>query len=257
MRPITANYHTHTPRCKHAWGTEEEYIEAAIANGLQVLGFSDHVPVPYPDGYVSGIRMDPPEITDYTETLGRLREQYRGQIRLLIGYEVEYMPRFFHETMELIHTCPVDYLIQGQHFVPDEVDGFYSGKPTGSEKDLAAYVDLTIEGMETGLFSCLAHPDLINYVGDPVIYEKHMARLVEAAKRLSLPLEINLLGFLTHRNYPDERFLSLASAMGADFVIGCDAHVPSQILQPEEVPGFAALLEKYAIQPVERLGQII
>ena len=39
-----ANYHTHTVRCNHARGSEREYIETAIARGMQVLGFSDHVP---------------------------------------------------------------------------------------------------------------------------------------------------------------------------------------------------------------------
>ena len=39
-----ANYHTHTTRCKHANGTEREYIEKAIEAGYQVLGFSDHSP---------------------------------------------------------------------------------------------------------------------------------------------------------------------------------------------------------------------
>jgi histidinol-phosphatase (PHP family) len=42
------NYHTHTTRCHHAAGTEREYVEAAIANGIKVLGFADHTPYPFP-----------------------------------------------------------------------------------------------------------------------------------------------------------------------------------------------------------------
>ena len=38
------NYHTHTYRCRHAIGSEEEYIRKAIDGGLKVLGFSDHTP---------------------------------------------------------------------------------------------------------------------------------------------------------------------------------------------------------------------
>ena len=52
---MLANYHTHTVRCKHAVGSEREYIEAAIANGFKILGFSDHTPWPYPEGVTSGI----------------------------------------------------------------------------------------------------------------------------------------------------------------------------------------------------------
>ena len=39
---IKTNWHTHTSRCGHAVGTDEEYVQAAIQGGLTTLGFSDH-----------------------------------------------------------------------------------------------------------------------------------------------------------------------------------------------------------------------
>ena len=48
---MKANYHTHTARCGHATGTDEDYVLAAIEQGFDELGFSDHVPWPYQDGY--------------------------------------------------------------------------------------------------------------------------------------------------------------------------------------------------------------
>ena len=39
---IQTNWHTHTSRCGHAVGTDEEYVQAAIQGGLKTLGFSDH-----------------------------------------------------------------------------------------------------------------------------------------------------------------------------------------------------------------------
>ena len=41
---MLTNYHTHTTRCGHAEGTEEEYILTALRCGFKVLGFSDHTP---------------------------------------------------------------------------------------------------------------------------------------------------------------------------------------------------------------------
>lgn len=35
------NYHTHTTRCYHASGKDEEYVKAAIKAGIKELGFSD------------------------------------------------------------------------------------------------------------------------------------------------------------------------------------------------------------------------
>ena len=39
---MRVNYHTHTVRCGHAKGTEEEYVQAAIAGGVEILGISEH-----------------------------------------------------------------------------------------------------------------------------------------------------------------------------------------------------------------------
>lgn len=36
---MIANYHTHTWRCRHADGTEREYVERTIEGGLKILGF--------------------------------------------------------------------------------------------------------------------------------------------------------------------------------------------------------------------------
>ena len=43
------NYHTHTFRCGHAAGTEREYIETALKNGILRMGFSDHIAFVFPD----------------------------------------------------------------------------------------------------------------------------------------------------------------------------------------------------------------
>ena len=48
---MKANYHTHTWRCNHASGNERQYVENAIKAGLEVLGFADHTPYPFPAGY--------------------------------------------------------------------------------------------------------------------------------------------------------------------------------------------------------------
>lgn len=245
---MLANYHTHTIRCHHAEGTEREYIESAIAQGLQILGFSDHTPQPFPEGFHSGIRMDMSEREDYTSTLVKLREEYKDRIQILIGYEVEYSKKYFPTLLKLLKEYPLDYLIQGQHNAPNEVDGFYAGFETDSEEDLSCYVDTTIEGMETGCFLYLAHPDLIHYTGADATYKKHISRLIDASIDLQIPLEINGLGFREGRHYPCDRFFSLASQKGASFIFGCDAHHPNHVMKPEAIPGLPEFLAKYHIE---------
>ena len=90
---MLANYHSHTPRCNHATGSEKEYIESAIANGFKILGFSDHTPQPYPSSFKSNIRMGMEELENYVDTLVNLREEYKDDITIYIGFEVEYFKR--------------------------------------------------------------------------------------------------------------------------------------------------------------------
>ena len=46
---LKTNWHTHTKRCGHAKGTDEEYVLEAIAAGVKSLGFSDHACYKEPD----------------------------------------------------------------------------------------------------------------------------------------------------------------------------------------------------------------
>lgn len=57
------NYHTHTTRCGHACGRDEDYVIQAIRNGYKKIGFSDHMP--YKNGYVKGKRMHYDELEDH------------------------------------------------------------------------------------------------------------------------------------------------------------------------------------------------
>ena len=51
------NFHTHTSRCHHAFGNDEEFVRTAIQNGFEVLGFSDHACWKYDSDFVAHMRM--------------------------------------------------------------------------------------------------------------------------------------------------------------------------------------------------------
>ena len=245
---IAANYHTHTVRCMHAEGTEREYIESAIKAGFKTLGFSDHTPQPFKDGFVSNIRMTMDQLDGYVATLKALKNEYADRIDILIGLEVEYYPKYFDELIKEIKDRDMDYIILGQHFVPEEEDGFYAGSKTSDEDRLKAYVESVVGALDTGEFMYLAHPDLIHYAGDRDIYLKHMSRICEYARENDIPLEINGLGMLTNRWYPVEDFFKLASSMGCRFVYGCDAHKPEQVCQPDSMYGCIDFLRECNIE---------
>lgn len=250
---MVANYHTHTARCHHATGEDREYIEAAIARGLDTLGFSDHVPMPFADGHQSGYRIRIEELEDYIRSLEALREEYRDRIRILIGFEAEYYPDVFEDMMALIGKYDYDYLILGQHFLGNEVGEASCGRGTSDEAELARYVDQVSEGLRTGKYSYLAHPDNFKFTGDDAVYEKHMRRLCELCLSLNIPLEINLLGLRTGRHYPADRFFRIAGEVGNAVVLGCDAHTPGDMAIAANIKDGYEMAKRNGVRVVERL----
>lgn len=244
---MIANYHTHTWRCNHAAGKEKEYVEQAIKSGIRILGFSDHTPYPYPDGYVSGMRMRVDQLEDYVNTVIGLKEEYKNDIEIHLGLEVEYYPKYFARLQRLVADYPVEYFLLAQHFVGDEIEGFYSGRETAEPEDLKAYCAQTAEAMETGCFTYFAHPDLIRFTGDEEVYREEMRKLCQKAKACRMPLEINFLGLYEGRNYPDERFWKIAGEEGCKVIFGADAHSPEAVWRPGVIQRAEDMVEKYGL----------
>ena len=249
---MIANYHTHTPRCNHAWGTEAEYVEKALEAGLQILGFSDHTPYVFPGEYYSHFRMRPEELGDYADAVLAVREQYRGRIEIPLGLELEYYSDQFPLLLPLLKEQPLDYLILGQHCLGNEVNDWYSGRATADRRHLERYCDQAIDAMQTGMFTYFAHPDLLNYVGgDEAFYRRQVRRICAEAKQCSIPLEINLLGMLERKHYPNDRFWEVAAEEGNDVILGRDAHDPRQLLMEEFEQRGLAMVRRYGLNLLE------
>ena len=242
------NYHTHTARCRHAEGTDEEYVRCAIEAGLQTLGFSDHTPYPFPGSYYSTMRMYPHEFAEYATSVRKLKEAYADRLDIRLGVEAEYYPACFDKLLSLLRAEDTEYMILGQHWIGNEENCPYNGRPTDSEAHLIQYCSQSIEAMQTGLFTYFAHPDLLCFTGDPVLYEEQMFRLCEAAKACSVPLEINLLGLRTHRHYPTERFWQIVSRVGNDVILGCDAHAPGQLLDTAAIGAARSMVNRLGLK---------
>ena len=174
---MNINLHAHTTRFGHASGTEKEFVEEAVRIGMTDFGFSDHTPMTFPETYKSGIRMKLEEMQDYTDTILGLRKEYEGKINIYLGLEVEYYPALFDNFMKFISDYPVEYMILGQHSLNNEYDGVWPGEPTEDASRLKRYVEQVIEGLSTGKFIYLAHPDLMNFVGDDTVYLKEMEKI--------------------------------------------------------------------------------
>lgn len=248
---MIANYHTHTWRCNHAEGEEEDYVKAALDKGFSILGFSDHTPYCFPDGYRSRIRMTLEQLPEYRDIVLALRKKYAGKIEIPLGVELEYYPDCLPNLLPILRDHGIEYLLLGQHFLGNEAGQPYSGHATEDAAILDGYCRQAMDAMQTGLFTYFAHPDLINFVGDDKIYGAYMSRLCREAKSCGIPLEINMLGIWSGRHYPRQQFWEIAAEEGCSVVIGCDAHAPEHLNKPDAEAKAMDIVNRYGLSLLE------
>ncbi len=228
---MRTNYHTHTTRCQHATGSDEDFIVSALKGGYQELGFSDHTPWKYRTDYVSDIRMTPDELPGYVESLRSLREKYKDRISIKIGLECEYFPDYIHWLKGIIKEYELDYVIFGNHHFHSDEKFPYFGRHTDTVDMLELYEESAIEGMESGMFAYMAHPDL--FMRSYPQFDRHCKlisrHICRTAARLGLPLEYNIAYEAEHQtseemHIPHPEFWKIAANEGCTAIIGLDAH---------------------------------
>lgn len=243
-----ANYHTHTPRCFHARGTEEEYAGAALRGGMKILGFSDHAPQWFQGGYYSNMRMYPEQLPEYCNAVGKVRDAYAGRLEIFLGVEAEYYPAIFGELVKQLRDHGVEYMLLGQHWAGNEIGEVYSGRPTGDEAFLRRYTHQVMDAMNTGLFTYVAHPDTFHFTGDAETYERYIRPMCREAKSCDIPLEINLLGLRDGRHYPNPIFWKMAAEENCRCVIGVDAHTPDVLTDIATYNRGLELVKQYGLE---------
>ena len=253
---MLANYHTHTYLCHHAYDEPRQYVEQAINNGLKGLGFSDHVPYPFKNGYVSDYHIFVSDSDKYVDIVTSLKKEYKNDIEILLGYEVEYYPKDFERMLNFISQYDYDYLILGQHFTFNEYDGHYVAFNSRDKNVLTQYVNQVCDGIDTGLFSLVAHPDIVNMTCDEKHKIREYTRLCEHAKKNIIPLEINLLGLVARRNYPTDLFWEIAAKVGNEVIISCDAHDAYRVGNKKEYERGLEYAAKFGIKPIDYLNLV-
>ncbi len=261
---LKSNFHTHTYRCMHAEGTEEDFVKEAIDCGLLRLGMSDHGPDP---DNSNQYKMTWNELDDYLDTLSGLKEKYKGKIEIFSGFEYEYLDEFLPFIKEIKMRNDVDYLGLGLHAFRDDSGEIYNSFYLQSPKDYLKYAKSAVKAMESGLYSFFAHPDIFVMSMKTHCKEADEAALIIAKSALDtgMPLEINANGMrkglymcdgVMRYPYPYWRFWDTVAEVGATVIIGSDAHSPKSLCDECFVNAEAFASER-GITPVELTGDML
>ncbi len=241
-KPLKANYHSHTFRCGHAEGTDEEFVRAAIENGYEIYGVTDHVMIPHhPQMGMRGTY----EVyaQNYFDSIRALKEKYKSKIELHLGFEAEWLEDvtadYYHD---LLSKGIVEYLLLGQHCFLDSANRWIWYRDLNDTKEATRlYLKHLLEGMKSGDFLYVAHPDLfMMWYGTWDDFAKDIAhQIVQAAKDLNMILEVNMgpsrwgkknyIGQELRVPYPDEDFWNVVAEADIPCVIGVDNHRPYEL----------------------------
>jgi histidinol-phosphatase (PHP family) len=230
-----ADYHLHTPLCRHAIGEPVDYARRAAALGLEEIGFSDHSPMRSDDFDDWRMRFD--QLEEYVESV-RQAQRDCPELTIRLALEIDYLPGQEDWIRELAGRHPWDYFIGSVHYVTDSwaVD-HPAALSEWDRRDVwevwSAYFERLTRAAETGCFEILGHADL------PKKFRHRPTRdctplyeaLLEAARKNHCAIELNTAGLRKdcREIYPAAEILRLAWQKRIPITFGSDAHKPGEV----------------------------
>lgn len=234
--------HVHTRLCRHAGGEMEEYVRAAIEQGLKKLIFLEHLEMGI--NYFESTWLTKDDFEIYFQEGKRLQEKYQGSIVIGLGVEVGYNPKRANELIGFLNQYKWDRIGVSYHFL--EIDGEHfnvvSSKQSnmdafsrfGVDKAMVLYFEHLKEAAEALPGNVLCHLDaVLRYHPDVLFTNKHFEMVQDIFKVMALKnmaLEVNTSGFrLRNEPYPAPFLLKEAKEYGIPLVAGSDAHRPRDV----------------------------
>lgn len=230
-----ADYHMHTPLCRHAVGEPVDYAAQALARGLDEIGFSDHSPMPQDD--FDDWRMRADQLDEYVEKVRKAQRDY-PQLNIRLALEVDYLPGYEDWIKELSARHPWDYLIGSVHYVSDswDIDNPYKLSHWKDRDPLevwTAYFERLTMAAESGLFEIIGHPDLPKKFGHRPQQDctPLFKRFLLGARKTGTAFELNTAGLRKdcREIYPSRSFLEIAVTEKVPITFGADAHKPEEV----------------------------
>ncbi|MDO5301501.1 MAG: histidinol-phosphatase HisJ family protein [Tissierellia bacterium] len=229
--------HSH---CRYSMDSMEEprkNIEAAIEGGLKVLAFTDHV-----DRYEAGHPLDYIfDVEAYFKELRQLKEEYRRDLKILLGVEIGMRPAICEAMDEFVSQYPFDYVIGSIHALADLDIAVHARElAKNPHQSYQIYLEETLTCVrEMKNFHILGHMDYLDRylarVGTVPPYEDFQELTTEILKALiqsGRGLELNTAGLRKGLSYynPKDEILKQYRKLGGEIItLSSDAHFARDI----------------------------
>ena len=232
---LPADYHMHTPLCRHAEGEPVAYAAQAVAVGLTEIGFSDHSPMARDD--FDEWRMNRDRLEEYVEMVTKARVDF-PQLTVKLALEVDYLPGHEDWIRELAAMHPWDYFIGSVHYVSDDwevdhPDKLSEWRRRDTMQVWGVYFDRLTAAAASGLFDIIGHADLVKKF---CFYPDRdctplFDRFLRTAAASGTAIELNTAGLRKdcREIYPSRHLLRTAYERGVRITFGSDAHKPGEV----------------------------
>lgn len=232
--------HTHTI-FSDGRDSAEEMVLAAIEKGLDVIGISDHSYTPFDPGYC----MNSERYEEYIETIRKLKEKYKDQIKVLCGIELDLFSDVPSQNFDYI-IGSVHYVKVNEEYLPIDLDAetFENIIHDHFKDDPYAFAEAYYETLQ-GLYEkthcdIVGHFDLIAKFNEGSrFFDETEERYVRAWKKAMEKLvrdvkcfEVNHGAFnkgLRSVPYLTEEMRAHLKMLGGTFIFSSDSHTRQTI----------------------------
>ena len=234
MLTVRVDSHMHTARCGHAVGAPSEYLAHAEKTGIDVIAFTEHVPLPADLDPEREYAMPPEEWPEYVAEILALGS---GPVRVMLGAEADWLPGRMDHVTALLAQAEWDvvlgsvHMIEGWAFDDPDLISQWEGKDVDAV--WYTYFELFVDAARSGLFDVMAHPDLVKKFGHrPSSDSEPLFR--EVAEILAgehVAIEVSTAGLRKpcKELYPSDGFLVACARAGVSVTTGSDAHRPEEV----------------------------
>lgn len=260
---MLTNHHTHS-LFSDGSSQPEEYIIEAISKGFNILGFSEHSPLPFENKF--SFRKENKD--EYIALLQNLKQKYSSLISIFSGMEMDFIPGMSENFSKIKADYKLDYLIGSVHLVrpqgsdelwftdgPDfetydqGLDKLFGGD---IKKAVTAYYYQLNEMIETQHIDILGHLDKIKmhnrdrfFREDEMWCKSLVSETLELIQDRDIIVEVNTRGIYKQRSettFPGLDILKQIKALRIPVMVNSDAHKPHE-LDLEFNQGFSLLKE--------------
>lgn len=233
--------HIHTERCGHATGRVDDYIRAAVERGLVGIAITEHLALPEELDPHRHLSMPACDLEDYLVEVDLTAQRY-PEITVVTGLEADYLPDRVAQTATALAQAReradgARFVLGSVHFIegwafddPHHLDEWDS-------KDVDAvwrrYFELWCDAARTGLFDCMAHPDLPKKFGHRPTFDARelYGEAASVAASNGVAVEVSTAGLRkpVGELYPTHDLLVAFRAAGVPVTVGSDAHEPAEV----------------------------